>query len=213
MVNLQLPDLPTCEEAWWQAFQRHVTWCRATIHSALTSASPTARQKRIQCLWWKDDRKRKEQGFEFFRRGDLVEEMVDVLADDRRLAAHIGATGLHLSETAIRRSWMTRLGASTLQTAAAHGEVALWRAERRGADAALLSPVFPTASHPGGRALGPWRFARLVRGAKLPVYALGGIDRRTVRRLAASGACGVAAIGALSPDLSELGAAAIRRAP
>ena len=30
---------------------------------------------------------------------------------------------------------------------------------------------------------------------------------------AASGACGVAAIGALSPDFSELGAPAIRRAP
>jgi len=142
------------------------------------------------------------------RRGLLL-----LIAGDRRLAAHFGATGLHLSESAIRRSRNTGLRANTLLTAAAHGETALWRAARGGADAALLSPVFPTASHPGGRALGPWRFARLVRGAKLPVYALGGIDRRTVRRLAASGACGIASIGALSPDFSELGTTAIRRAP
>lgn len=142
------------------------------------------------------------------RRGLLL-----LIAGDRRLAASVSADGLHLSESASRRTPNRSYRNTIALTAAAHGEAALRRAERAGATAALLSPVFATASHPGGRALGPWRFARLVRDAKLPVYALGGIDRRTVRRLAASGACGVAAIGALSPDFSELGAPAIRRAP
>ena len=83
-------------------------------------------------------------------------------------------------------------------TAAAHGRAGLVRAARAGARAALLSPVFPTASHPGAPTLGPVRFAGLVRASPLPVYALGGIDARRARRLAGTGACGLAGVGAFA---------------
>jgi len=52
-----------------------------------------------------------------------------------------------------------------------------------GADGLLLSPVFPTRSHPGGKSLGPLRFRLLARRAKAPVIALGGMDRRKAKRL------------------------------
>lgn len=51
------------------------------------------------------------------------------------------------------------------------------------ADAFVLSPVFPTRSHPGAKTLGALRFRLLARQA--PVIALGGM---TVRRAAALGA-------------------------
>ena len=63
----------------------------------------------------------------------------------------------------------------------------------------LLSPVFQTASHPGGRALGLQRFAALARASAAPVYALGGVTAENALRLRATPAVGIAAIGALSP--------------
>ena len=123
-----------------------------------------------------------------------------LIAGDARLAAAVGADGLHLPEAMARRgpgAWSMWQRPDWLITAAAHGPAALCRAARAGAHGALLSPVFPTASHPGAAALGPLRFARLVRESPLPVYALGGIDNATARRLILSGAAGFAGIGGL----------------
>ncbi len=114
-----------------------------------------------------------------------------LVAGDAALAAAIGARGCHWPE----RRLPVRVGG--FATAAAHSLAALRRAERAGAAAVLLSPVLPTASHPGAPTLGPARFAALVRASRLPVYALGGIDGRSARRLVGSGAAGLAAIGAL----------------
>jgi thiamine-phosphate pyrophosphorylase len=117
---------------------------------------------------------------------------------DAALAAKIGADGVHLPErAAILAAGLKRARASWIVTAAAHSRAAIVRARRAGADAVFVSPVFPSASPSAGRPLGPLRFAMLARGAGLPVYALGGIDARTARRLARSGAAGFAAVAAL----------------
>lgn len=69
-------------------------------------------------------------------------------------------------------------------------------AERAGAALLLLSPVFPTRSHPGARALGPLRFASLARTTQKPVIALGAMTPARFRRLRHLGAQGWAAIDA-----------------
>ncbi|MBS3927731.1 MAG: thiamine phosphate synthase [Sphingomonadales bacterium] len=51
------------------------------------------------------------------------------------------------------------------------------------AEALLLSPVFPTRTHPGAKALGPLRFRLLAARARVPVIALGGMNRRSAKRL------------------------------
>ena len=58
----------------------------------------------------------------------------------------------------------------------------------------LLSPVFESASPSAGPPLGPGRFAELVRAARLPVYALGGVTAETAPRLMDTGASGIAAV-------------------
>jgi thiamine-phosphate pyrophosphorylase len=83
-------------------------------------------------------------------------------------------------------------------TAAAHSLEALDRAAAAGADAALLSPVFQTGSHPDAPALGASEFARLSGLARIPVYALGGITAETVPAIAESGAAGIAVTGAFA---------------
>lgn len=122
-----------------------------------------------------------------------------LVAGDRRLALACGADGVHLPEALVPRGRLRRRKRGWFVTAAAHSEAALRRAAGAGVDAVLLAPVFATASHPGAPALGPLRFARLVRRSPVPVYALGGVNQTTARRLAGSGAVGIAGIGALVP--------------
>lgn len=83
-------------------------------------------------------------------------------------------------------------------TASAHSERELAEAFALGADLVFLSPVFPTRSHPGARALGPVRFGLIARKAAGPVLALGGMGPRNLRRLKPLGAAGYGAIDAWS---------------
>ena len=122
------------------------------------------------------------------------------VAGDLDLAMRAHA-GLHLPDRMAKRAsprirlWQRRGGTLTV---AAHGRSGLRRAAELGAEAALLSPLFPTNSHPGAKPLGLQAFRRLARGAKLPVIALGGIDRTSVLQLKSAPIAGVAAVGALS---------------
>ena len=117
---------------------------------------------------------------------------------DAGLAARIGADGVHLPERAAAKARGLRASRPRwIVTCAAHSPAAIVRARRAGADAVFVSPVFESASPSAGRPLGALRFARLVRGARLPVYALGGVNAKSARRLAGSGAAGYAAVDAL----------------
>jgi 8-oxo-dGTP diphosphatase len=80
--------------------------------------------------------------------------------------------------------------------ASCHDLHELRQAERLGLDYALLSPVQPTASHPGASPLGWQCFAQWVEAVNLPVYALGGLGLESLDRAKQSGAQGVAAISA-----------------
>ncbi len=125
--------------------------------------------------------------------------LVLLVAGDERLAAASGADGVHLPQwRAGDAAGIRRRHPSWLVTAAAHDARAIRRAARAGADAVFVSPVFSTASHPGAPHLGSVRFAALVRTARVPVYALGGVDAGAAGRLRASGMAGVAAIGGIA---------------
>ena len=126
--------------------------------------------------------------------------LVLLVGEDPALARSVGAHGVHLPERAIGRAGAVRWQQDWLITAAAHSHAALRLAAAAGADAALLSPVFATASHPDARALGPHRFAALARHSPIPVYALGGIDRTRAQLLQGTGAVGIAGIGGLIPQ-------------
>lgn len=80
--------------------------------------------------------------------------------------------------------------------ATAHDLAEIGRANRLGARAVMLSPVFPTRSHPGAATLGAVRFWLLAPRAGMVVIALGGMSPRTARWL---GAPRWAAIDGLTP--------------
>ncbi len=122
------------------------------------------------------------------------------------LAQSCGAHGVHLAERQLSQA--PRLRArwpGALITGAAHGPRALTLARACGLDAALLSTVFPSRSPSAGAPLGPVRMALLLRRVEgIRVYALGGVDGMTIRRLAGTGVSGVAAVGAGAQALDRL---------
>lgn len=119
-----------------------------------------------------------------------------LVADDPVLAE--AADGLHLPEARARDAahWRARRPGWII-TASAHSLRALMALAH--IDAAFLSPVFPTASHPGAPALSPARAALIAAATPVPVYALGGIDGRNAARLPPAFA-GIAAIAGLFED-------------
>lgn len=62
-----------------------------------------------------------------------------------------------------------------LYLATAHDGDEVQAAIAQGADGIFLSPVFPTASHPGSETLGPHGFSVLAQQSPVPVIALGGM--------------------------------------
>ncbi len=114
-----------------------------------------------------------------------------LIANDASLAARVGADGVHLSEASAHHAAHIRaLHPRWLITVAAHGKII-----DGPLDAVFLSPIFPTASHPGAPVLGAVRANALAQQCRSPVYALGGITPANARSL--HGFVGIAAIGAL----------------
>ncbi|GFM27853.1 thiamine phosphate synthase [Novosphingobium sp. PY1] len=72
-------------------------------------------------------------------------------------------------------------GPATLRLATVHSLRELAQANRTRADAVLLSPVFPTRSHPGARHLGQVRFHLMAARSGVPVIALGGMNAHRAR--------------------------------
>ena len=125
--------------------------------------------------------------------------LVLLVGADETLAARVGANGIHLPERALAKARGLRARRPRwVVTGAAHSARALAVAGRAGLDAALASPVFDSRSPSASKPIGPLRFARLVRGSKLYVYALGGVTARTAPRLRRTGAAGVAAVDGIS---------------
>jgi thiamine-phosphate pyrophosphorylase len=125
--------------------------------------------------------------------------LVWIVGGDAELAARSGADGAHFPEAEIGEAlhWRARRP-GWLITCAAHSLRACAGAVRARADAVLLGPAFATKSHIGRPSLGPMRLRLLARQSVIPVYALGGIDEATAKRLKGAPLAGLAAVGALA---------------
>lgn len=116
------------------------------------------------------------------------------VSDDVELARSIGAFGVQLSEAAPPPSAVRARAPELALAVSLHDplsrpahEVALCRR-------ALLAPLLPTPSKAGAPALGVARFLELAAELPVPAFALGGIGRDDLPRLAAAGIRRVAAI-------------------
>lgn len=127
----------------------------------------------------------------------LERRHVLLIGADPALAAEVGAAGVHLPERRLAEARRLRARhPGWIVTAAAHAPGAIRRAHAAGADAVLLSTIFPSRSPTAGAPLGAVRLAGLARRSPLPLYALGGVNSATAPRLVETGAAGFAAVDA-----------------
>lgn len=112
------------------------------------------------------------------KRRCLKEGHLVILGDSATTAREWGADGIYGAPRALypRRSGLLRI-------ATAHNMREIGQANRFDADAIMLSPVFPTRSHPGAPILGVSRFLMMAKYGSVPVIALGGMDARNSQQL------------------------------
>ena len=103
-----------------------------------------------------------------------------------------GLDGEHHDSASLRA--LRARPATPLCGASVHTREELEHAMALGLDFAVLGPALPTATHPGAPALGWKTFQRLVEGAGIPVYAIGGLQADTLATAQAAGAHGIAMI-------------------
>lgn len=99
------------------------------------------------------------------------------LAGSAKQARRAGAVAAYGASARLTR------GPVLVRLVTAHSLAEIAAARRARADAILLSPAFPTRSHPGARALGASRFRLIAAHSPVPVIALGGMNPRTAKRL------------------------------
>lgn len=137
-----------------------------------------------------------------------------VVNGEPRVARDVGADGVHLGRGAGgvadarsafgRRAWVS---------VAAHSDDDVRRALGDGADAVLVSPVFPTrppsplAQAKEARGEAALRSARAIAPAGLLIYALGGVTPDRAPGCLAAGADGFAVIRALLDGVDPAGVA------
>ena len=105
-------------------------------------------------------------------------------------ARRLGFDGVHWTSRRLAAAKAKPEG--LISGASCHDRDELARAAALGCDFAVLGPVLPTPTNHGVPTLGWDGFARAIDGARLPVYALGGLDARDLDTAIDCGAHGVA---------------------
>lgn len=100
-----------------------------------------------------------------------------VLSGSGDVAQSWGADAIYGASEAIAQS------PGIARFATAHNAQEIAQAQKAGADALFLSPVFPTRSHEGAATLGAAKFRQLAALSAIPVIALGGMNAERARKL------------------------------
>lgn len=105
-----------------------------------------------------------------------------------------GVAGVHLPWVEAKELSERPLPGNLWLGVSCHDRAQIEQAEAIGADYVTLGPVTETPTHPGAELLGWDAFAALTDRARLPVYALGGLNRARLPRALGAGAQGIAGI-------------------
>jgi len=125
----------------------------------------------------------RQRVFEQLRRVYMSKDLTFIWSGSHTDAVCVDADGYYGPAQSMARQALPER--HMLKMATVHNLAELRQANGYNVDGVFVSPVFPTQSHKDAVALGVMRFAAIVRHAKMPVYALGGISARNCKRIAA----------------------------
>ena len=119
-----------------------------------------------------------------------IKKLKLLISEDIKLARDINADGVHFPTYMVKKdiiNWSLinkiKIKKNLIITTAIHNSKELENAQLFDFDAGLLSPVFPSKSHPNRKSLGIRKFSKLVDKSDLPIYALGGINAKNIKSL------------------------------
>jgi thiamine-phosphate diphosphorylase len=126
----------------------------------------------------------------------IVNDRVDIAMAVRATGVQLGARSLPIRDARALLGAGARIGFS------AHSAEEALDAAADGADHVLMGTTYASASHPGEAVAGVDALAECVRRAGVPVIAIGGITEARLAEVAATGAHGIAVLGAVwhAPD-------------
>lgn len=118
----------------------------------------------------------------------IVNERLDV-------AILAGANGIHSTSIGIENKYIRKLAPGLLAGRSVHSVSEAVKAEKDGFDYVLFGPIFRTpAKVKYGKPQGLKKLVEVCSSVKIPVYAVGGINPKRVKKCLSAGAYGVAAI-------------------
>lgn len=120
-----------------------------------------------------------------------------LLNTDLKSAEKIGSQGVHLNSQRLYIYNKRPIDKNIILSVSCHTLEDIKQAHTIEADLILLAPVKKTLSHPEQKPLNWFKFAQLTEQSKIPIYALGGMQKKDLPIAWAHGAQGIAAIRGL----------------
>jgi 8-oxo-dGTP diphosphatase len=119
------------------------------------------------------------------------------LNTDLKSAEQIGSQAIHLNSQRLYAYHQRPVNKNIILSVSCHNLKDIQQAHKIDADLILLASVKPTLSHPDKKHLGWFQFAQLTEQSKIPIYALGGMQKKDLPIAFAHGAQGIAGIRGL----------------
>ncbi len=108
-------------------------------------------------------------------------------------ATKLNADGIHFTARDLL-ALKQRPSADSWIAASCHNQIELNHATQIGVDFVVLAPVLTTKTHPDAEPLGWAKFKQLANNVNLPIFALGGMQKKHKDTALAAGAQGIAGI-------------------
>lgn len=121
-----------------------------------------------------------------------------VINDNVHIAKEIDADGVHVGQDDMEAGNVREiLGQDKIIGVSAHNVEEALRAETHGADYLGVGAAFSTSSKPDAGNISHDTIRAICEAVKIPVIAIGGINRENILQLSGNGLCGVAVISAI----------------
>lgn len=136
-----------------------------------------------------------------------------IINDDVEVAKQAGADGVHVGQKDMKPDQVRKLlGPDKIIGVSAHTVEEALLAEEAGADYLGVGAVFGSSTKTDVTVLSHEMLKEICEAVKIPVVAIGGINRRNIMELKGTGISGVAVVSAIfaQPDI-ESAAADLRR--
>jgi len=114
--------------------------------------------------------------------------VIFIINDYVDIAKKVDADGVHLGQDDLSIDKARKiLGPNKIIGASTHSFTQAMRAQKQGADYIAVGPIFSTPTKPGVKAVGLGLLRKVVQKVKIPVVAIGGIDRSNIGKVIKTG--------------------------